>query len=77
MPAILSLIFSRVGAYFGIALSVVAVLFGVYRTGKKSARVDGMERQLENVKVRNEVQDDIMRSDPDSNRERLREWQRD
>jgi hypothetical protein len=77
MPAILSLIFSRVGAYIGIALSVVAVLFGVYRTGKKSARVDGMERQLENVKVRQDVEKDVSSPSNDSIVRLRDEWSRD
>ena len=74
---ILSLLWSRFGGYVMAALAVIGLLFGVYRSGRKSAQVDGMKNQLENVKVRNEVEQDVATSDPDSKRERLQQWTRD
>lgn len=77
MP-ILSIIFSRVGGYIAAALAVAAVLLGVYRSGRKSARVDGIVSQLENVEKANEIENDINISRPDANRERLlNNWTRD
>lgn len=72
-----SLLRSRVGGYIAAGLAVLALLFGVYRSGKKSAQVDGMENQLNNVKVRNDVEQDVATSDPASKRERLQQWTRD
>lgn len=74
----LSIIFSRVGGYITAGIAVAAVLFGVYRSGRKSAQVDGMANQLENVEKANEIENDINTSSPDDNRERLHNgWQRD
>lgn len=74
----LSVIFSRIGGYIAAGLAVAAVLFGVYRSGRKSAQVDGMANQLENVEKSNEIENDIHTSSPDVNRERLHnEWSRD
>lgn len=73
---LLSGIWARIAPYVLGALAVIGLLFGVYRSGKKSAQVDAMADQLENVKVRDEVESDFMRSD-DSERKRLRDkWTR-
>ncbi len=74
----LSIIFSRIGGYVAAGLAVSAVLFGVYRSGRKSAQVDGMANQLENVEKANEIENSVNTSNTDVNRERLfNEWPRD
>jgi hypothetical protein len=74
----LAILTSRLGGYITAAIAVIGLLAGVYRAGKKSARTDSAETQLENVKVRNEIDQSIARAKPGSSRERLRnEWSRD
>lgn len=78
MPVLFSILFSRIGGYIMAGLAVLALLLGVYRSGRKSAQVDGMEDKLENVKVSNEVENEVRLTDPDSKRDRLFDkWSRD
>lgn len=78
MTAIISFLWSKAGGYVMAALAILGLLFGVYRSGKKSARVDSMEKQLENVKVRQDVEKEVSSSPVGSSAQRLRnEWARD
>ena len=74
---VLSFLWSKVGAAVMAALAVLGLLFGVYRSGKKSAKVDGMQNQLENVKVRQDVENDIATSDRDDKLDRMQPYYRD
>lgn len=70
--------FTRILAFGAIALAVIGLLFGVRQSGKEAARVEGLRDQLDNVKKRNEIDDEVRRADPGDKRKRLYgEWSRD
>mgnify|MGYP003624121200 CR=1 FL=1 len=61
----------QIGIMGGAAIAVAAVLFSARSAGRQAERVEGMQRALQNVKVRNEV-DRIVNSGSDDDFDRLR-----
>lgn len=60
-----------------IFFTLVAGIAKIYSAGRKSAQADGMQQQLKNVRVRNEVENDVRRAGPDAVHDELhRDWQR-
>ncbi len=71
---------SKIGRYVvagvGIALAIGLFVIRVFAAGRKSALVDGMERQLNNVKARQNAEN-TLRVAPDAERQRMRDkWTR-
>lgn len=61
-----------------IFFTLVAGVVKIYSAGRKSAQADGMKQQLENVQVRNEVENEVRRAGPDAVHDELRkDWSRD
>jgi len=64
-------------AGLAIAGAVLAVLAGARNAGRTAERVDGMRRQLNNVKERTDVENRVAHAKP-ADRQRLRDkWSRD
>lgn len=60
-----------------IAGAVAAVLLGARNAGRNAERLRTLEKQLQNVRTRNEVEREVGSLGPDAVRERLRErWTR-
>jgi len=65
-------------AYLAAFFALLAALAKVYLAGKNAARVEGLENQLDNVKVRNDVENQVRRAGPDAVHDELRDkWTRD
>lgn len=58
--------------------AILAVLAGARNAGRTAERVEGMRRQLDNVKERQDVENEVRRIGGDAARERLYDrWSRD
>lgn len=57
--------------------AILAVLLGAKNAGRAAERVDGMRRQLVNVKERTDVENRVATAEPDERRRLRRKWQRD
>jgi hypothetical protein len=57
--------------------AVLAILLGAKNAGRAAERVDGMRRQLDNVKERTDVENDVARADPVERSRLRRKWERD
>jgi hypothetical protein len=77
MIALLRGVSLKVWGYVAVAAAAALFVLRVWSAGRKSAQVDGLKNQLDNVKVRNETDAAIERATP-GERERLRrKWERD
>lgn len=66
----------KVWGYVAAGLAVLSAVAMIFRAGKRSAQIDGLQKQLENVEKANEIEDRIDRATPDE-RKRLRDkWTR-
>jgi hypothetical protein len=62
--------------YALVFLALCAAVFGVRRAGREAERADQMKETIEKVKVRNEVENNVV-SMSDADRQRLRDkWTR-
>jgi hypothetical protein len=61
------------------AVGAVAALYLKARgDGRRAAERDGMAEQLDNVRIRNDVENDVRRAGPDAVHDELqRDWRRD
>ncbi len=57
--------------------AVLAVLLGAKNAGRNAERVDGMRRQLDNVRERTNVENRVATADPAERSRLRRKWQRD
>ena len=74
---IIGLISAKAWGYVAAAIAVLVAVAKIFYAGKKSAQVDGMKEQLQNVKTRDQV-DASINTAPDPERDKLRaKWQRD
>lgn len=69
---------SKAWLYLGIAAAALITVAMIFRAGKQSVQVDGLEDQLKNVGIRNEVENAVRRAGPDAVHDELqRDWRRD
>jgi hypothetical protein len=73
-----SVISGRALAIGAAVLAALAAVGLVFRAGKRSAQVDGLERQLDNARIRDDVENEVRRAGPDAvHDELMRDWTRD
>ena len=68
----LALISAKAWGYVAASAAVLVAVAKIFYAGKKSAQVDGMKEQLQNVETRNEIETAVSAADR-SERERLRD----
>lgn len=74
MLALFTALKSKFAGVLAVAAVVVAVLFGVFRAGQRSATGDQVQKNLQEVQEKAKIHEEVARMPADARRDELREW---